>query len=718
MANDLVVRVGARLDDYEAALDRAGSLADDAVSSIEQKFSSINPAAIFSNIGTAVAIGAASIPALIALVAQLNKGLDDLAKTAERVGLSLQRFQELQFAANASGVSSANFGTSLESFSQNITTAQFKVNDLKRVFDANGVSIKDGNDKLKDTDTLLTSAIDIIKRAPKIQDALEIGGFLGISKELTQSIFDSGDGFLKLASQANAAGAVIDDETIKKAQAFTTEWNKATAIWGASFKAQLNEFLPLINDAVAGAQKLLGVVKIAADALGSIKDFAIAPNIDTASFSKLNSLLDEYAKIRDKLSSGQTLNPIELFQASNIQQDGKITVDAVQAAIDLIQQKITAFNQSPKNRLRITADNPSVNPGPKLAEQQRDPFQVAIDNTDKRIAALKAEAATIDESTAARERAKTVAQLEEAAKRANTEAGLKNVTATDAQRAAIEKEADAVQKAADAYAKRQVESQIKFSSGTAFLSQEDVQIAQQLKGVYGTDIPAALNSTYASAIRVNDATKEISNTISTNLTTALADVSDGTKTAGQAFGDFGKVVVRALEEAIIKLLIVGPLMRSLQSGFGSLLPGISGGPIGPLKADGTFASGGYTGSGGKDEPAGIVHRGEFVFDKDTVNRIGLQNLMMLQRGYANGGPVGVPDMPWLQNSGRSDGGNGNVTLNLIEDSSRAGQVQKGQRAGGGLDLSIFVDSITAKNMANPGSATRRMTDARGRLTGR
>lgn len=40
----------------------------------------------------------------------------------------------------------------------------------------------------------------------------------------------------------------------------------------------------------------------------------------------------------------------------------------------------------------------------------------------------------------------------------------------------------------------------------------------------------------------------------------------------------------------------------------------------------TYANGGYTGAGGKYEPAGIVHKGEYVFTQEDVNRIGLSNL--------------------------------------------------------------------------------------------
>ncbi|MCE7538676.1 phage tail length tape measure family protein [Klebsiella variicola] len=45
-----------------------------------------------------------------------------------------------------------------------------------------------------------------------------------------------------------------------------------------------------------------------------------------------------------------------------------------------------------------------------------------------------------------------------------------------------------------------------------------------------------------------------------------------------------------------------------------------------------FASGGYTGPGGKYQPAGIVHKGEYVFDHASTNRIGVSQLEALRNG--------------------------------------------------------------------------------------
>jgi len=410
MSNDLVVQLGARLDQFQSDMNQAGDIADSTVSKIESSFSSLNPGVNFSTLGAAVVAGGVAVSGLIALVAALNSSLADMAKTAERVGLSFEKFQQLKFGANAIGIDDKDFSSSLDSFSSKLEDAKSKANDLKRVFDANGVSITDANGKLKDSGELLTKAFDIIKRAPSIQDALQIGGFLGISKQFSQSIFDAGDNFLRLASQANAAGAVIDDATINKAKVFSDEWTKASALFGAKLRAALGDILPLLNDAVNGATTLIGYVSTAFNALSAIKDFAIAPNVDTSGLNKLQSLFDEFSQIRDKLSAGEKLNPIDLFRASNIEEDGKVTVEIVDKYLALLADRILNFN---KNGPRVIIDrpNPSTNPGLKQPEEQRDQFDIAVDQLTKRTATLKADTATTFENGAAQAQLRAEFQL-------------------------------------------------------------------------------------------------------------------------------------------------------------------------------------------------------------------------------------------------------------------------------------------------------------------
>lgn len=123
----------------------------------------------------------------------------------------------------------------------------------------------------------------------------------------------------------------------------------------------------------------------------------------------------------------------------------------------------------------------------------------------------------------------------------------------------------------------------------------------------------------------------------------------------------------AMEDSIYKFATTGKLsfkdfatsiisdmarIASQQAAAGLLELGgglLGGGGFGSLFG---FSSGGYTGSGGKFEPAGIVHKGEVVWSQDDINRAGGVGIVEALRkgalnfkeglkGYANGGVVGM-----------------------------------------------------------------------------
>lgn len=85
-------------------------------------------------------------------------------------------------------------------------------------------------------------------------------------------------------------------------------------------------------------------------------------------------------------------------------------------------------------------------------------------------------------------------------------------------------------------------------------------------------------------------------------------------------------------------------------GGGSQWAGIQSGAI----SGGLFSEGGFTGPGGKYQPAGIVHKGEVVWSQADVARAGgVGAVEALRKGYANGGAVGVsvPSVPSLKSLG-------------------------------------------------------------------
>ncbi|XJI43113.1 phage tail tape measure protein [Escherichia coli] len=116
----------------------------------------------------------------------------------------------------------------------------------------------------------------------------------------------------------------------------------------------------------------------------------------------------------------------------------------------------------------------------------------------------------------------------------------------------------------------------------------------------------------------------------------------------QNWRSFTRSVLSMMTEILLKQAMVG-IVGSIGSAIGGAVGGgasASGGTaIQAAAANFHFATGGFTGTGGKYEPAGIVHRGEFVFTKEATSRIGVGNLYRLMRGYAEGGYVGGAGSP-------------------------------------------------------------------------
>lgn len=110
----------------------------------------------------------------------------------------------------------------------------------------------------------------------------------------------------------------------------------------------------------------------------------------------------------------------------------------------------------------------------------------------------------------------------------------------------------------------------------------------------------------------------------------LSDMMTEFLTTGKAsFKDFASSIIKMIVQMITKMAIFNAISGAM-GGKTFSFAGLAAG----------YANGGYTGDGGKYDPAGVVHKGEFVFTKEATQRIGARNLYRLMRGYANGGSVG------------------------------------------------------------------------------
>ncbi|MBS9476083.1 hypothetical protein KIP89_03070, partial [Ancylobacter sp. VKM B-3255] len=111
-----------------------------------------------------------------------------------------------------------------------------------------------------------------------------------------------------------------------------------------------------------------------------------------------------------------------------------------------------------------------------------------------------------------------------------------------------------------------------------------------------------------------------------------------------------------------------------------------------------FAEGGYTGAGGKYQPAGVVHRGEYVFDQQSVRAAGgpavLDGMRAGLKGYASGGAVSMPSPSALLSSVQRPVANGTAPPRVTVNNYNAPAGYQGDaKVSTGADGSMQVDVL-------------------------
>jgi len=585
----------------------------------------------------------------------------------------VERFQGLQFAAGQGGVSSGQATSDLRNIARLLSDAKENENSLTKLLDANNVKYKDRYGDVIKLDQALMVAGDLINRFHSMPEKVEAAKMLGLSEGWVRALHDGGKAFDAVANSASAAGAVNDGATVAKAEAFDAAWKKSSDLLSRQFKAVTADIAVWLDGLIDKAGAFVAALAQSSGATagsGQDKFNALADAIDVVrketqgldqDFEQVNRVLERYKK-----SAGA--DPEITAALEEIRAKAQAAADKL-AAVAELTSKLSFPGGVPLPAGRPgsaddTSDSDAKLPVRKTGADTKDAFERSVEQSNKRIALLNAETATIGQNTEARERAKIVAELEEGAKRANAAAGKELYGVTEATNPKITEQANLMLAAARAAREQQTAFQ-GLNDAVHYGGNELVNVLDQASQK-GADFGKIMEQV------MRDVTRQM-------LQAAITGEGAFAKLLGTSSSNGG---IGGLGGALVSLFGGGDVSGGSSA---NPLPGLTAADYGPGFADGTDSA-----------PGGLAWVGE--------NGKELMNV-----------PRGAQIIP---NDVLRKGGDGGLTVNLIEDSSRAGQTQKNDNSNGGFDLTVFVDSITAKNAANPGSATSRVLNQRGRLASR
>ena len=308
--------------------------------------------------------------------------LDDIGDAAERVGLSARVFQTLRFQLGQFGGDAEMANRAMDKFSDSVAEAALGQGYLSKLFQANGVALRDANGQLRDNQSLLTDFARLVGNAGSAQEKLKIAtdafGRQSGPKMVTMLEALAREGWPGFIAGAEKAGAVMEDKVIKSADDLDRKFKALEASWGNFFKRM-----------AVGAGEFFDSIS-----RGAGRDPRSSRNLPVG---------------RD-LSRGRPLGDMSAFY------------DAV----------------------GIPSTPAPQRPSTVLPDAAAEAFKKSTDEMQKRIRLVEAETSAIGLNAEAHARLKVVIELEEQAKRANMEAGKGFNLITAEQRQKIDQLADSM----------------------------------------------------------------------------------------------------------------------------------------------------------------------------------------------------------------------------------------------------------------------------------
>ena len=449
-----------------------------------------------------------------------------------------------------------------------------------------------------------------------------------------------------LASALRDSGGAIDENVrALAAQAAASEDHAVQGSDLLEWAEKMGIAMPTVTDALLGNAEAYGEIEAAIDAYAQAQlDAAIAAGTaDNVDLTWVDELKGKYRELSGSMGGAVAEN--ERLAAAE-----KTTAEATGAATGATQGLLSGLNAIPGAAGEAAAGTGAVGDAAAATEGQMDAATEAI--AEWRTELQKVASDFVDPLNAYKA---LLAEKTEAERKSAEATAASTKDASDSWEDYVGDVDVSLGELADRL-QEQIETQQNWRSNIVRISQrggDEVAQAIAAMGEEGVELAAEL---------ANGSDKEFRRMARLILRDVEQGGSDWTAemdTAMRVMARVGKGGANTTADAIAKELGIGvDEVERIAKEFGvELAQGVNPiiGALGRSKIDiatlrrkQEFYEGGYTGPGGKYEPAGVVHRGEYVVPSERVNALGGPNAIASivgMPGYATGGFVTADDVP-------------------------------------------------------------------------
>ena len=623
--------------------------------------------------------------------------MDKMYKMSQMAGVTTESLTSMGYAAQLSGVNQEDLTASLVKLSNKLSEAQAGAEDATAAFKTIGINPK----LFKSADDAMLA---LAERFASFEDganktALAIEFFGRSGAQLIPFLNAGRDGIEDLRKEAKRLGVVFNDDAAKSAEQFNDNVERLKVGLQGLINTITIDLLPALNQFVTG--------------LNNISQTSFWGWFTTSTKEEQNAAetIDEIAQKIDKLKASKEALQANKFLSWYNADD----VAIVDTQIALLTKKLEYLSKTllsvPQIKINWDTDQvesaivPTKTSAPLVTKPTKGAAKIS--EYDQAIEKLREQAALLGKNT---ELEKTLANIQLGRYGKLTEDQRTNLTylaeQVDLERQSVENWKQYTDFISEVTGRGDADKFVQQMSMLATALAEGAINAEQ----YEAGIKKLSDGLKETTDDMGEFAKEAARNIQDALGDTLEQVLSGNfKNIGDSFGRMlQRMTAQLASSQLNKLLFgsfdksgdIGGIVGSLGKAVASLFnPTAAATDVGTIGYNDFFAAGGYTGTGGKYEPAGVVHRGEYVINADSTKKLGTGFLDRLN-GYANGGYVGNPPM--------SVGGGVNINIKNEAGGDGYQATAQARRNESGLDIDIVVKKVIANDLRNNGGLSQQM----------
>lgn len=429
--------------------------------------------------------------------------LDDLSKSTD---VAIGKLHGLQLAAGFKGISKDDFADGMKKFSDSVYDAQRNMGGLNGLMIANNKSAKDFEGYLMNVADLVAKTTSDVQKQKILQEAS-----LPATRNWVELMSQGSKGIKAVIAGTGEFNDAAEKNMIKKARDFEDAWNRVTTNFSEGWKTA-------VITTMGWYDTLKNKVK---ELNNSSMNFNFKARFD--------AIDDNPARNNDALRKG--LGNVAAGKPADASGGGAKT-----------QAELLAANQQAQSRISILGD---------LATVEQKVHQTELNINAARLQGI-GPAKDMDEKI----KNATRSQEEQNKVQAQAASGIFDLNkarkaASDTLQTWIDKELvdknNAEQMAA---AQLVLARSIKSTSDAAAVAAAPLQQLKQLQ-LDGSNFAKQLDTTVTGSLN--------------NMVAPIQDVMNGVTSLGQGFKNVGLIVVKAIQEMIIKMLIITPIAKALMS---------------------------------------------------------------------------------------------------------------------------------------------------------